>query len=63
MNEPEPSPPYRIELREGRFALVDDTGTGVIICGDRANAEQYLELLNRAYFRGFKAGYRKGRTH
>ena len=31
----------------------------ILACGAEANAGQYAALLNQAYRRGYKAGYRK----
>lgn len=34
----------------------------IVACGHEANASQYAVLLTQAYRRGYKAGYRKGRS-
>ena len=52
--------PYAIDADDaGR--VVDSNGSTVIECQDSLNARHYVELLNRAYRSGFKAGYREGR--
>lgn len=56
MNEIEP--PYRIQPTESHFQVVDESGRVALSSGDRANAEQYAALLNQAYQRGYKAGFR-----
>ncbi len=56
MNEMER--PYRVELTGGVAKVVDESGRVVLNCGDVANAEQYAVLLNQAFERGYKAGYR-----
>ena len=50
--------PFRPQSEQGRFRVVDESGRIILECGDRASAEQYAALLNEAYRRGFKAGYR-----
>ncbi len=53
--------PFRPQAEQGRFRVVDAAGRVVLDCGDRASAEQYAALLNEAYRRGFKAGFRAAR--
>jgi len=59
MNEIES--PYRVQSSEGHIRVVDESGRVVLNCGDLANAEQYVALLNQAFQRGFKAGFRAAR--
>ncbi len=54
-------PPYQTQSNEGRARVVDESGRVVLDCGDPASAEQYAALLNQAFQRGFKAGFRIGR--
>jgi hypothetical protein len=56
MNEIERS--YRAQAIEGRAQVVDEAGKVVLDCGNLASAEQYAVLLNQAFQRGFKAGFR-----
>ena len=51
-------PPYRAESNESRARVVDESERVVLECGNLANAEHYVALLNQAYQRGFKAGFR-----
>ena len=51
-------PPYQPQSGEGRFQVMDESGKVVLNCGDRMSAEQYAALLNQAFQRGYKAGYR-----
>jgi hypothetical protein len=51
-------PPYRAQSIEGRAKVLDESGKVVLDCGNVASAEQYATLLNQAFQRGFKAGYR-----
>jgi len=53
--------PYTVQPEEGRFRVVDWEGNVILGCGDLASAEQYAALMNQAFRRGFKAGFRKGR--
>jgi hypothetical protein len=53
--------PYRAQAEDGRSRVVDETGRLIVGCGDMGNAEQYAALLNQAYRRGYKAGYRAAR--
>lgn len=50
--------PYRTQSTEGHARVVDESGKAVLDCGNVASAEQYATLLNQAFQRGFKAGYR-----
>jgi hypothetical protein len=50
--------PYRTQSKDGRFQVVDENGRLVLDCGNLANAEHYVALLNQAFARGFKAGSR-----
>jgi hypothetical protein len=61
MDDPEQEPPYRVEQQDRHFKLLDEQGNVIIVCADRGNADQYADLLNRSYQRGFKAGFRKAR--
>ncbi len=61
VNSPEDSNPYKVQPDAGRYRVVNDEGSTVIICADAANADQYAVLLNQAFHRGYKAGLRKGR--
>lgn len=53
---------YRVRDAEQRFAVVDDSNRVIIVCRDKGSAEQYVSLLNEAFRKGFKAGYRKVRA-
>ncbi|HXC34770.1 MAG TPA: hypothetical protein VNV43_02785 [Candidatus Acidoferrales bacterium] len=50
--------PYQIESNKSHFQVVDESGRVMLDCGDLVNAEQYAAMLNEAFRRGFKAGYR-----
>jgi hypothetical protein len=62
MTDPDENEPYRVEAAQGVFQIVDAAGEVILACGEEANAGQYAVLLNQAYRRGYKAGYRKARS-
>ena len=53
--------PYAVRPSEGGFLVVCAGDITILESRDRANAEHYVELLNRAYRAGYKMGYRAGR--
>jgi hypothetical protein len=53
--------PYRAQSEESQFRVVDESGRVVLNCGGLASAEQYAALLNQAFQRGYKAGFRAAR--
>ena len=67
MIDPDEQEPYRVERVERAepdavsFKVVDWEENVVLHCGDKPSAEQYAVLLNQAFRRGYKAGFRKAR--
>lgn len=61
MSDPEDEEAYQKQEEDGRYQICDQEENVILTCGDAASAEHYLELLNRAYRRGFKAGLAKNR--
>ncbi len=61
MIDPDEREPYTVQPDQARFRVVDWEGNVMLTCGDSASAEQYAALMNQAFRRGFKAGFRKGR--
>jgi hypothetical protein len=61
MIDPDEQDPYRVVPDAARFNVVDWEDSVVLICGDAPSAEQYAAMMNQAYRRGFKAGFRKAR--
>jgi len=53
--------PYRTRSTEMGFVVEGDESKLVLQCGDQQSAEQYVVLMNQAYRRGYKAGYRSAR--
>ena len=62
MIDPEEALPYRVESEGDGYRVVDREGNVVISSGSAANAEHYAALLNQAYRRGYKAGFRDARS-
>lgn len=54
--------PYTVGENDGFHAVLDAAGEVVCTCGDAMNAHQYAVLLNQAYERGYKTGYRKAKA-
>jgi hypothetical protein len=54
----EDAAPFRINPTKDFFEVVDDTGRRIIVCKDKLSADQYAALLNEAFRRGYKAGFR-----
>ena len=50
--------PYQVQSDANRFLVLDDAGRTILACGDAPSAAGYVVLLNEAYRRGYKAGYR-----
>jgi hypothetical protein len=57
----EVKPAYQVVKQSDSYAVVDSGGGSVVTCQNELNAHHYAELLNRAYDRGFKAGYKTGK--
>jgi len=62
MTDPDETQPYQVKATQGVFQVVDASGQVVLACDREANAGQYAALLTQAYRRGYKAGYRNGRS-
>jgi hypothetical protein len=52
---------YRVNERDGKFEVLNDSGSVVLVCEDKASATNYAVLLSEAYQRGYKVGYRDGK--
>ena len=52
---------YRVNERDGKFEVLNVSGSVVLVCEDDASATNYAVLLSEAYQRGYKAGYREGK--
>jgi hypothetical protein len=52
---------YRAQSEENHFRVLDESGREVLNCGNLAGAEQYAALLNQAFKRGYKTGFREAR--
>jgi len=61
MTDHDENPPYHVESKANQFVVVDWEGNAIISCSTPTNADQYAALLNQAYRRGYKAGFRNAR--
>ncbi len=61
MIDPDEKESYTVQPDAGRFSVVDWEGNVILVCGDAPSAEQYAVVMNQAFRRGFKAGFRKAR--
>ena len=50
--------PYRATPKNGVWEVHDESGRVIVVCRDERSATDYAVLLNEAYQRGHKAGYR-----
>ena len=53
--------PYKVISEKDEFRVVNQREHTVLTCQGKSSAENYVDLLNKAYVNGYKAGYRKGR--
>ncbi len=53
---------HRVNERDGKFEVLNDSGNVVLVCQDEASATNYAILLSEAYQRGYKMGYRDGKN-
>jgi hypothetical protein len=61
MTDPDENLPYHVEPKGDGFVVVDSEGNAIITSSTSANADQYVALLNQAYRRGYKAGFRSAK--
>lgn len=61
MTDPDENLPYHVEPKGDAFVVVDWEGNAIITSSTSANADQYAALLNQAYRRGYKAGFRNAK--
>lgn len=61
MTDPDEHVPYRVEAEADRFVVVDCEGNAILSCSTPTNADQYAALMNQAYRRGYKTGFRNAR--
>jgi hypothetical protein len=53
--------PYRVVVEDDRYCVRADNDQQILACGDERSAQHYVSLLNKAYQRGYRAGYRDAR--
>jgi hypothetical protein len=54
--------PYQVRPEDNQFQVLDASNRVVMVSHDQASATQYSVLLNEAYSRGYKSGYRAARN-
>ena len=54
--------PYQVEARGEKHAVIASGETVILECRDAPSAQHYAEMLNRAWQRGYRAGYKQGKT-
>ena len=52
---------YEVSEDEAGFRVQDAAGVNIMTCRDRRSAEHYAVLLNRAFRKGYKLGFRVAR--
>jgi hypothetical protein len=52
---------YRVNERDGKFEVLNDSDNVVLVCQNEVSAANYAVLLSEAYQRGYKNGYRDAR--
>ena len=55
-------PAYEVTNADDRFEVVNDDGRVCMVCRDEPSARHYAELMNQAFSRGYKSGYRDARN-
>lgn len=61
MIDPDKEQAYSIGRDGVQIRVLDWEGNTVLVCGDERSAEHYAAMMNEAFRRGFKAGYRKAK--
>ena len=54
---------YRVKAENGSFRVLDEADRVIMVCRDEGSANEYAVVLNNAYRKGFKAGYREGKRN
>ena len=52
---------YEVREDAAGFQVRDAAGANIMTCRDRRSAEHYAVLLNRAFRKGYKLGFRAAR--
>ena len=50
--------PYTLFPEEKEYRVLDSGENTILTCQNKSSAENYVDLLSKAYHRGYKAGYR-----
>ena len=62
MTDEDEERPYRVRERDRGHDVVDRDGEVILGCGDSRSAHHYASLLNEAFRRGRREGYRAGKN-
>ena len=54
--------PYSAKQQNEMFVVQDDSGKTMVTSRDKGTADNFVVLLNEAYRRGYKTGYREGKA-
>jgi len=54
---------YQVKAENGSFRVLDEADRVIMVCRDEGSANEYAVVLNNAYRKGFKAGYREGKRN
>ena len=54
--------PYRVVFETDEFRVTDRGGRIIMTCKDNRSAEHYAALLTQAFQRGYRTGYRDGKS-
>ena len=53
---------YQVRSVENKYQVIDNNQRIIIECRDEQNARHYAVLLNSAFSKGYKTGYKDGRS-
>ncbi|MHC4470580.1 MAG: hypothetical protein ACYTDY_15670 [Planctomycetota bacterium] len=59
--DPDETKPFSVGASGESHAVLDAKGEVVLTCGDEGSAAHYAAMLNDAYGRGYRDGYRAGK--
>jgi hypothetical protein len=53
---------FWVNINQGMYQVVDDNDRTWLETSNAVSAEHYVDLLNKAFNKGFKEGFRKARV-
>ncbi len=60
-DQEEPYLEYKVEEQMGKYKITTSSGRTALSFRDENSASHYASLLNEAFQKGYKSGYRAGR--